>query len=182
MPAQASSWATHPDDGHLDGERGIGVDELEVDVGDGAAHGVALPLLDDRQSGGALDGEVDQGVQAGVGGRRPAQLGQSTATGTASVPRPYTTAGIFPVARSRLAARVPVSAAGLDGERCVHGGRFLSLGPGWEEGGPRPVCERTTSRRMLPGRLAERESSAAATAPITPGPSGQRRRTGARSL
>ena len=62
-------------DRHVDGHEGVGVDPQEVDVQDVAAHRVALQVLDDGEVLLAVDVEGDEGVEAGLGGERPAQLG-----------------------------------------------------------------------------------------------------------
>ena len=49
--------------GDLGGDRLVGVDDLEVDVGDGAAHRVALDLAREHEEVLAVGVEVDQGVE-----------------------------------------------------------------------------------------------------------------------
>ena len=64
----------HEPQRHGDGDLLVEVDLDEVDVGDVAAHRVALQVLDDRRVDGAVDGEVEHGVHAGGAGQGEAQL------------------------------------------------------------------------------------------------------------
>ena len=74
---------------HGDGDLLVEVDLEEVDVGDGAAHRVALQVLDDRRVHRAVDGEVEHGVDAGGAGQGEAQVAAADGDATAaSMPWP----------------------------------------------------------------------------------------------
>ncbi len=61
-------------DGDLGGDLAVGVDDLEVDVGHAAAHGVALQLAGHGEELLAVDLERQHGVEPGVGAERGPQL------------------------------------------------------------------------------------------------------------
>ena len=73
---------------HGDGDLLVEVDLEEVDVGDVAAHRVALQVLDDRRVHRAVDGEVEHRVEAGRTGDGDAQLAAVDATDSGSMPWP----------------------------------------------------------------------------------------------
>ena len=73
---------------HVDGDLLVHVDLEEVDVGDGAAHRVALQVLDDRRVARAVDLEVEHGVEPGRAARARRSSRRSTVTRAASMPWP----------------------------------------------------------------------------------------------
>ena len=62
------------DDRDLDGQLFVSADEHEVDVAHRVADRVPLEVLDDRQLRLAVDLQVEQGVEARVGGQRRPQV------------------------------------------------------------------------------------------------------------
>ena len=75
-------------DGHLDVDGHVDIDPEEVDVGDVAASRVALDLFDQRGLTAAVEIELDQRVDTGVGGERTPQLTPGHVNGSGVCPSP----------------------------------------------------------------------------------------------